>query len=90
MGEYKPHKKYGGLKDMFNMYYCPECGKDFVVQDTNDYQYHKHDGKKNQYFCSWKCYRAFCKRYEEEKLLKRQVRYNKVKAKNKEEKDGVE
>lgn len=72
VGESKPHKKYGGLSDMFSLYYCPICGKEFVVSNTAEYVYKKHDGERLRYCCSYGCKRKLENKLAERRELERE------------------
>ena len=51
----KPHKKYGGLADMFNVKVCPVCGKEFIVHDVHEWAYKRTINNNLRYFCSYGC-----------------------------------
>ena len=92
MAEFKKHKKYNGLTDMFNLQICPVCGNDYIIQDSKIWTYQKQVGKRHLNFCSWGCYRKFMAEHDAQKEENfRQGRLKQVAAARakKEEKNGM-
>lgn len=53
------HKPYQGLKEMFTMYTCRMCNKEFIVRVPQSWVYKGHENGKKKMFCSYGCMRAF-------------------------------
>lgn len=53
---------------------CPECGKEFQVDNASSWTYKGFFHRKRLLFCSWKCFDLWRNRYEEEKAAKRKKR----------------
>jgi DNA-binding NarL/FixJ family response regulator len=47
---------------------CDRCGKEFVMP-CGDWAYKRYKGKGVQYFCSWKCIRAYEREHDKPKKI---------------------
>lgn len=66
------HKPYQGLKEMFHLYTCSICGKEFIVRIPQMWVYKGLKGSKKVLFCSYGCMRKF-QREKENEIQKRKT-----------------
>ena len=51
---------------------CPVCGKHFAMSRIDLWAYKRQENHQDNYFCSWRCLRAYDKQKEESKVKGRQ------------------
>lgn len=66
------HKPYQGLKEMFHLYTCSICGKEFIVRIPQMWVYKGLKGSKKVLFCSYGCMRKF-QREKDNEIQKRKT-----------------